>query len=409
MKLQSNSILTTTSMISKEEMTPFLEISMAESATDSKTLRIVPVVAEKDMEDFLRLPWRIYRDDPNWVPPVLAYQKKFLDPHTGLFFEFGEAQYFLAYLEGRPAGRISAHINRLHNQYHNPEDGFFGFFECVPDVGVASALFNAATDWLRQRGKSRLIGPLNFCIYDEMGLLVEGFDTMPAIFQSYNPPYYLDLLTELGFSKVLDYYALKINQRDIDVPRLEKRLQQILKGQGLTFTSYRPEDLKKRSKEVYDLFNEAWYRNWSHVPLTDRQYKKFFHDLQPLLRPELSNLIFDGDKLVAFNIAIPDINPVIQKLNGRLTWWDKLRLWYEAKIRPLKKARGLVLGVLQPYQNRRLHHALIIRTYINIVKNTPCEVCDLSLIPETLGPYIKALEFYGAHHYKTFRVLQRDF
>ncbi len=112
---------------------------------------------------------------------------------------------------------------------------------------------------------------------------------------------------------------------------------------------------------------------------------------------------------MAFNIAIPDINPFIKKLNGRLTWWDKLGLWYEAKFRPIKKARGLVLGVLQPYQNRRLHHALIIKTYINIVKNTPCEVCDLSLIPENLGPYIKALQFYGAHHYKTFRVLQRDF
>jgi hypothetical protein len=409
MKLQSNSSLTTTSMISKEEITPLLEISMAESAHDNKTLRIVPVVAEKDMEDFLRLPWRIYRDNPNWVPPVIAYQKNFLDPRTGPFFEFGEAQYFLAYLEGQPAGRISAHINRLHNQYHDAEDGFFGFFECVPDVGVASALFNAATDWLRQRGKSRLIGPLNFCIYDEMGLLVNGFDTMPALFQTYTPPYYLDLLTELGFSKVLDYYAMKINQRDIDVPRLEKRLQQILKGQGFTFTSYRPEDLKRRAQEVYELFNEAWHRNWSHVPLTDRQYKRFFHELQPLLRPELSNLIFDGDKLVAFNIAIPDINPFIQKLNGRLTWLDRIRLWYEAKYQPLKKARGLVLGVLQPYQNRRLHHALIIRTYINIVKNTPCEVCDLSLIPENLGPYIKALEFYGARHYKTFRVLQRNF
>ena len=105
---------------------------MAESANDNKTLRIVPVVAEKDMEDFLRLPWRIYRDNPNWVPPVLAYQKHFLDPRTGPFFEFGEAQYFLAYLEGQPAGRISAHINRLHNQYHDRGGWFFRFFRMCP-------------------------------------------------------------------------------------------------------------------------------------------------------------------------------------------------------------------------------------------------------------------------------------
>ena len=374
----------------------------------NKELKVVPVQDTKEMEAFLRLPWRLYQHDPNWVPPILAYQRDFLDRRTGSFFEFGEAQYFLAYHEGQPAGRISAHINRLHNQYHDSGDGFFGFFECVPDPEVAAALFEAAAAWLSQRGKKRLIGPMNFCIYDEMGLLVEGFDTMPAIFQTYNPPYYLELLTDLGFSKVMDWYALRINKRDIDVPRLEKRLQKVLQGQSLTFTTFRPRDLEKRAEEVYTLFNEAWHRNWGHVPLTDRQFKTFFHELKPLLRPELVNLMLDGDRLVAFNIAIPDINPFIKKLNGRLTWWGKLRLWYEARFRPFQKARGLVLGVLQPYQNRRLHHALIIRTYVNIVKRTPCQECDLSLIPENLGPYIKALEFYGARHYKTFRVLKRE-
>jgi hypothetical protein len=377
--------------------------------TDSnKPLKIVAVQEEKELEAFLRLPWRLYQQDPNWVPPILAYQRELLDRRTGSFFEFGEAQYFLVYQGGEPVGRISAHINRLHNQYHDPGDGFFGFFECVPDLGVAAALFDAAAAWLSQRGKKRLIGPLNFCIYDEMGLLVEGFDTMPAVFQTHNPSYYLELLTDLGFSKVLDWYALRINQRDIDVPRLEKRLQKVLQGQSLTFTTFRPQDLERRAEEVYALFNEAWQRNWGHVPLTDRQFKTFFHELKPLLRPELVNLMLDGDRLVAFNIAIPDINPLIKKLNGRLTWWGKLQLWYEARFRPFQKARALVLGVLQPYQNRRLHHALIIRTYVNIVKQTPCQVCDLSLIPENLGPYIKALEFYGARHYKTFRVLKRE-
>jgi hypothetical protein len=273
---------------------------------------------------------------------------------------------------------------------------------------VAGALFDAAAAWLSQRGKKRLIGPLNFSVYDEMGLLVEGFDTMPAIFQTHNPPYYVDLLTDLGFTKVLDWYALRITQREINVPRLERRLQQILQGQAVIFTKYNPQELERRAHEVYALFNEAWQRNWGHIPVTDRQYKRFFHDLKPLLRPELINLVLDGDCLVAFGIAIPDINPLVQQLNGRLTWWGKLRLWYEARFRAYKKARGLILGVLQPYQNRRLHHAMIIRTYLDIVKRSPCQLFDLSLIPENLGPYIKALEFYGAHRYKTFRVFTRE-
>jgi hypothetical protein len=374
---------------------------------DSKLL-LVAVEDEKGMEDFLRLPWRLYRDDPNWVPPILDFQRDFLDPRTGPFFEFGEAQYFLAYQSGQPVGRISSQINRLHNQHHDPQDGFFGFFECVPDVKVAAALFDAAAAWLGQRGKKRLIGPLNFSVYDEMGLLVDGFDTMPAIFQTHNPPYYVDLLMELGFTKVLDWYALKITQRDIDFSRWERRLEKILQGQGLIFTKYHPEELERRAHEVYTLFNEAWNRNWGHVPVTDRQFNKFFHDIKPLLRPELINLILDGDRLVAFGIAIPDINPLVKKLDGRLTGWGKLRLWYEARFRAYKKARGLILGVLQPYQNRRLHHALILRTYMDIVKHSPCRLFDLSLIPENLGPYIKALEFYGAHRYKTFRVFKRE-
>lgn len=371
-------------------------------------LRLEAVSSPRQQEDFLRLPWRLYANDPLWVPPLLPLQRRFLDPRRGPFFEFGEARYFVAYRGSEPVGRISAHINRLHNRYHDADDGFFGFFESIPEATVAGALFEAAAGWLAERGKKRLIGPLNFCVYDEMGLLVEGFDTMPAIFQSYNPPYYQELLRELGFSKVHDWYALRIKREDVDVPRLAKTLQQVLAREHLTFTTFRPRELARRAQEVYALFNEAWTRNWGHVPLTERQFQTFLHELQPLLRPELVNLMLDGDRLVAFNVTIPDINPFIQKLNGRLRWWDGLRLWYEAKHRPFEKARGLVLGVLQPYQNRRLHHALIIRTTLNIVTQTSCQVCDLSLIPENLGPYLKVLAMFGARHYKTFRVLQRE-
>lgn len=372
------------------------------------TITLSPVRHPKDLEMFLRLPWSLYGHDPHWVPPLLPLQRNFLNPQTGPFFEFGEAQYFLARRGDKPVGRITAHINRLHDQYHDPGDGFFGFFECVDDIQVAAALFEAAAGWLAERGKKRLIGPFNFCIYDEMGLLVEGFDSMPAIFQTHNPPYYEELLRGLGFAKVMDWYALQIRREDVDVPRLEKHLHQSLQGQNLNFTTFRHQDLAKRAKEVRALFNEAWTRNWGHVPLTNRQFDTFFHELKPLLRPELVNLLMDGDRLVAFNITIPDVNPLIQKFNGRLNWWNKLRLWQAAKYRPFQKARGLVLGVLQPYQNRRLHHALIIRTTLNIVKQTPCQVCDLSLIPENLGPYLKVLKFFGARHYKTFRVLQRE-
>ena len=172
-------------------------------------ITLSPVKDAAGLEDFLRFPWRIYQNDPYWVPPLLPEQRRFLDQRTGPFFEIGEAQYFLAFRDGEPVGRISAHHNRLHDEHHGPGTGFWGFFEAIQDPQVAQALFEAAAAWLRERGCQRLVGPLNFSIYDEMGLLVEGFDSIPAMFQTHNPPYYVDLVTSWGFRKAMDWVALK--------------------------------------------------------------------------------------------------------------------------------------------------------------------------------------------------------
>ncbi len=374
----------------------------------SGEIKVAPVQDESALREFLRFPWRIYQHDPYWVPPILPHQRDFLDPRKGPFFEIGEAQYFLAFHQGKLAGRISAHINRLHDEFHGPGTGFFGFFECLPDERVAAALFETAAAWLKERSRQRIVGPLNFSIYDEMGLLVKGFDSMPAIFQTHNPPYYLDLLESWGFHKTMDWYALRITNRNIDTAVMEQRLKEILEGQHLVLRAYQPAELARRAEEVYEIFNESWSSNWGHVPVTRRQFETFLKELKPLLRPDLVNLILDGDRLVAFGIVVPDLNPLVQKLNGRLSLWGKLRLFYEAKYQPPKKARALVLGVLKPYQRKRLHYAMILRTYLYMVKDTPCQVCDFSLIPENLRHYMRAFMAFGAEHYKTFRVLEKE-
>lgn len=371
-------------------------------------IRVVEVDGQARLEEFLRLPWQIYGDDPYWVPPLLPEQRRFLDPKRGPFFEIGEAKYFLAYLGGRPAGRLSAHINRAYDRHHEAHTGFFGFFECLPEPAVAQALIGAAAEWLSRRGKTRVVGPLNFSVYDEMGLLVEGFDSLPAIFQTHNPPYYVDLLTGLGFAKVMDWLALRITERQVDQAALERLMHKIMDGQPLVLRTLQRGELQRRAAEVYELFNEAWEPNWGHVPLSRGQFDNLFHELRPLIRPELCNLVLDGDRLVAFSITVPDINPVVKELNGRLSLWGKLRLLYAARYGTLRKARSLVLGVHQPYQARRLHYAMVINTYLYILRHTPCEVCDLSLVPENLTSYLKALKSLGARPYKTFRVYGKD-
>jgi hypothetical protein len=356
----------------------------------------------------MRFPWRIYRQDPYWVAPLLPEQQKFLDPRRGPFFEIGEAQYFLAYRQGEPVGRISAHINRRHDEFHGADTGFWGFFEAVQDQQVANALFEAAAAWLRLRGRSRLVGPLNFSIYDEMGLLVAGFDSMPAMFQTHNPPYYEDLVTSWGFRKAMDWVALKITNRSVDLPAMEQRLDDILTRQKVTLAPYNPQELKRRAEEVFQLFNEAWSVNWGHVPLSRQQFDHLLHEVKPLLRPELVHMLLDGDKLVGFGIVLPDLNPVVQKLNGRLGLWGKLRLLYAARFAPIRKVRAMVIGIAQPYQLKRLNYAIFLRTYIYLIKHTPCDMADFSLIPENLRHWIKVIQAFGGQTYKTFRVFERE-
>ena len=376
-------------------------------ATNGVSL-VSPVQDEVGLQEFLRFPWRIYRQDPYWVPPLLPEQRKFLDHRQGPFFEIGEAQYFLAFRHGEPVGRISAHINRRYDEFHGADTGFWGFFEAVPDQQVADELFEAAAAWMRHRGRRRLVGPLNFSIYDEMGLLVEGFDSIPAMFQTHNPPYYEDLVTSWGFRKAMDWLALKLTNRNLDLPAMEKRLAKILANAKVTLVPYNPPELARRAEEVFHLFNEAWRVNWGHVPLSRRQFDYMLQEVQPLLRPELVHLLLDRNKLVGFCIVLPDLNPLVKKLNGRLNLWDKLRLLYAVKFAPIHKVRGLVIGIAQPYQVKKLHYALIARIYINLVKLTPCDFADFSLIPENLKHWIKLIQTLGGRRYKTFRVFERE-
>lgn len=370
-------------------------------------ITISPVQDDAAFVEFLNLPWRIYQEDPYWVPPLLPQQRRFLDPRSGPFFEIGEAQYFLAYKNGQPVGRLSAHINRLHDTYHGPETGFFGFFESVPHTEVAEALFKAAADWLRERGKTRLVGPLNFCIYDEMGLLVEGFDSMPAIFQTHNPPYYLDLLTGLGFVKVMDWHAYKFSREEEKQEALERLHDEIMRLQTVEVITCSSKEMDRWADQVLHLFNESWEHNWGHVPLTRRQFKEMFDMVKFCWRPELASIVLDHDRVVGFGIGLPDLNPLIRALNGRLTLCGKLRLLYWARYRPIDKIRAMVVGISQPYQGRRLHLAMILRSHIYLLKHTPCRMADFSLIPENLRPWIKVIKNLGGKRYKVFRVFEK--
>ena len=368
-----------------------------------------PVRGRADLEAFIRLPWALYRQDPCWVPPIVAMQRRFLSPRTGPFFEQGEADYFLAFRGARPVGRLSAHVNRAHEQRHGANDGFFGFFECADDPEASRALFEAGAKRLRERGKTRVLGPMSFGIYDEIGLLVDGFDALPPMLLTHNPPYYAELWSGWGFRKVLDWLALRITNRQVDPAAMRAESQAILEASRLRMSTPKPGDVMRRAGEIFDLFNSAWQSNWGHVPFTRKQFGAILHELRPALRSDMIRIVENGVRIVAFIITIVDLNPQLQRLDGRCSWWDRLGLLAQARWRPVHKVKTVLLGVDRRYQRRRLHDAMILDTYAQLIREQPrLEVGDCSLIPETLDFYVQGLDRYGAKRYKTYRIYERE-
>lgn len=372
-------------------------------------VEILPVLSAREREEFIRFAWQVQGADPCWVPPLVSWQREFLDPRRGPFFEFGEAQCFLARRGGRWAGRISAHVNRRHDDIHGPGTGFFGFFECEDDPEAAAALFRAAAEWVRARGARRLVGPMSFSIYDDIGLLVDGFDSVPALLLTHNPPWYEKLVMNQDFRKSVDWYALRVTNRDIDPCAMRAEALDLMQRGGLTMRMPSPAEVLRRSGEILDLFSEAWEGNWGHVPFTPRQFKVILGELRPLLRADLIRLVLDGARIVAFTITIPDLNPLIRRFDGRLSLWNMLRLYRAAQWAPLKRVKTVLLGVKPAFRNRRLHDAMILDTYAHLVRTQPgLEQCDCSLICEQLRVFIRALERYGARPYKTYRIFEKE-
>lgn len=372
-------------------------------------VRITPVTTKADLETFIRFPWEIYRDDPLWVPPLIPMQREFLSRDKGPFFEFGDACYYLARRGDTVVGRISAHVSGLYEKYHDSETGFFGFFECENDRETAHALFEQAADWVRAKGKVKLHGPLSFSIYDEVGLLVYGFDSPPAMMHTHNPPYYEDLVTSWGFTKTFDWYAYNIVRKPgMDPVKMRKLRDSILTRAKCTIQPIERKDFARRGPEIKELFNDIWSKNWGHIPLTDRQFQDIFVTLQPLVRPDLESMILEDDRIVAFCVVAPDMNRSVAKFNGRFGWLEKLRLVYDCRVRPLTHCRAIIMGVARSHQWKRLHHAIILNIFVNFLEKHPTMVsCDCSLIPESLEQWNKTLLDYGGDRYKVFRLYDR--
>ncbi len=370
------------------------------------TIEVKEVKDSKMMKQFIMFPWtsKIYENDPAWVPPIIGDMKKLFNPKKGYFYDIGEVAYFLAYKDGVPAGRITAHVNRMYEEKYNKETGFFGFYEAIDDLAVARSLFATAEDWLKKKGKTRVEGPQSFSIYDSVGFEVLGEDIMPVVGLLHFAPYYKNHATACGYTKCIDWHCFLVKKIDDFKPYLKDVRENIMKTQDVKYVYYTPKELKKRAKEIHEIFNRAWDGNWGHLPLTDKQFKMLVDELKLVAVPELIVFAEKDGRTVGFIVSLPDMNPALKILNGRLYPWRLIKAL--RSIKKVKRIRTIIMGVLPEYRGQKIDDVFYLFTIENGIRLGYVE-SDCSLIVETNQKMIGALKPLKGQIYKTYRIYEK--
>ena len=371
------------------------------------SLEISEVRSRRERLAFIKMPWNLYRHDPHWVPPVIADQMEFLDPKKGVFFDHGEARLFLARRQGVPVGRITAHVNHLHDRIHHDGTGFFGFFECENNPETARALFAQAERYLRSRNRTSSVGSLSFGIYDEVGVLVSGFDSDPYVMNVHNPPYYRDLITASGYGKEVDWFAYRGYLKDYEIvdQRLLRIRDRVLSRSGLTLRNVDLHRIPREAAIVKELFDSAWSKNWGHVPFSRHEWERLIGQLRRIVIPELTIIAERDGKPVGFTLTSYDANVAVKKLNGRLFPFGAISL-----LRNLKRTRNIrfiLMGVREEYRGRGIESALIL-TFAQRAYEMGFEELEMSLVVENNTPMITALEYYPVEIKKVYRIFSKS-
>jgi hypothetical protein len=365
-------------------------------------IKVTTVENKKDLEAFIRLPWKIYAGNPAWVPPLVGDLKKMLDPAKNPFFKHARARYFLAWRNGEAVGRISAHVDDNHNAFHGERCGFFGFFDCIDDQIVASALFDSAKGWIKTQGMDTMRGPFNFTTNDTAGLLIDAFDSSPVIEMTYNPPYYPKLLESWGLAKAMDLFAYYFDVKKMNHERLAM-LGRRVERKGIRFRNMdirKFEDDVKKFKEIY---NQAWAKNWGFIPMTELEMEHMAKSFKAIVDPDFLIFAFDGDRPVGALWALPDYNLVIKKLNGRMGPMEML-IFLLLKRR-IRHARVMTAGVVNDYRQRGIEAGLVARVFENGVKKGYTSG-ELSWVLADNVMMNRLAEAVGARVYKTYRVYE---
>jgi GNAT superfamily N-acetyltransferase len=340
------------------------------------------------------------------VPPLLLERRRFFDRQRNPFFEHAEAEYFLAWRGGRAVGRLSAHVDRHFNEFQDHDWGMFGFFECEDDPEAAQALLAAAERWLRERGRDRMVGPMDFTTSDECGVLVDGHDLFPTILTNWHHRYYPQLIEGAGFGKAMDLYMRKLEVADRSRvhPAIWRIAAEVESKHGITVRSMRKRDMEAEIGRFLEVYNAAWERNWGFVPLTEAEVRRRAKDLEPILDENWAWVAEKDGETVGAALTLPDYNQVLRHLNGRLLpfGWVKA-LWYRRKI---DRVRVFALGVKPEYEHTGIG-ARLYELHFEAAARTPQKSGEMGWILESNGPMNRAMGRMGGRIVRTYRVYEK--
>ncbi|MEO5930654.1 MAG: hypothetical protein ABIR47_12030 [Candidatus Kapaibacterium sp.] len=372
------------------------------------SISISTVHTAADLNRFIKMVWPLYRNDPTWVPPVIADRKKLLNRKKNPFYKHAEMELFLATDGGKVVGRIAAIINHNHNATFNDHVGFFGFFESIDNQEVANALLAAAERWLAERGMDTMRGPYNPSINDEIGLLVEGFDDPPQILMTYNPHYYSRLIEEFGLRKVKDLYAYRLTAQGFLNPKLERVQKVVREREKLTIRpfNFSPKEAFQRDVAILkNIYNEAWAPNWGAVKMTDEEFDFIASDLKQIAEKDFVMIAERRGEPVGFALGLPDINQsLIFNRGGGLVGAGLALLLKKKKI---NRGRILILGVKPAFQRLGIDAVLYYELGMRMTRDHGYVEGEASWVLEDNMMMNRAAEMMHGEMYKRYRVYDK--